>query len=193
MAVTDDDALASRIRSMSLHGLSNDAWERYRGGGWDYRIQAPGYKYNLTDLAAAIGIHQLARAEDLRRAREEIASRYLRAFAPHPTIGTPPVSVDRLHSWHLFPIRINPAGVGVNRDQIITALTARGIGTSVHWRPLHLHPFYQQQLGYRIEDCPVASRVWPTLVSLPLYPGMTAVEVDRIVVEVVAQTLQAAA
>lgn len=193
MAVTEDDVLASRIRSMSLHGLSNDAWERYRGGGWDYRIQAPGYKYNLTDLAAAIGIHQLARAEALRSAREELASHYLRMFSPHAAIGTPPVSADRLHSWHLFPIRMNPAGGGADRDQVIAALTARGIGTSVHWRPLHQHPFYQQKLGYRAEDCPVASRVWPTLVSLPLYPGMTAEEVDRVVVEVVAQTRRAAA
>jgi dTDP-4-amino-4,6-dideoxygalactose transaminase len=193
MAVTEDDSLASRIRSMSLHGLSNDAWERYRGGGWDYRIQAPGYKYNLTDLAAAIGIHQLARAESLRKAREEIASRYLHAFSSHATIGTPPVSMDRLHSWHLFPIRMNSASGGADRDHVIAALASRGIGTSVHWRPLHLHPFYQQKLGYRADDCPVASRVWPTLVSLPVYPGMTAEEVDRVTVEVMAQTRRMAA
>jgi dTDP-4-amino-4,6-dideoxygalactose transaminase len=88
---------------------------------------------------------------------------------------------------------MNPVSGGVDRDQVIAGLMSRGIGTSVHWRPLHLHPFYQQKLGYRVDDCPVASRVWPTLVSLPMYPGMTTDEVDRVTVEVVAQTLRAAA
>jgi perosamine synthetase len=101
--------------------------------------------------------------------------------------------MDRLHSWHLFPIRMNSASGGADRDHVIAALASRGIGTSVHWRPLHLHPFYQQKLGYRADDCPVASRVWPTLVSLPVYPGMTAEEVDRVTVEVMAQTRRMAA
>ncbi len=193
MAVTENEALADRIRAMSLHGLSNNAWNRYRGGGWDYHIQAPGYKYNLTDVAAAIGIHQLARAEELRRAREHVAELYLSSLAGHDWIGLPPCTPDRLHSWHLFPIRINRSPAGYNRDQAIAMLKQCGIGTSVHWRPLHQHPFYQKTLGYRDEDCPVASQVWPTLLSLPIYPGMSSDDVELVSRSLVSLTSRAAA
>jgi dTDP-4-amino-4,6-dideoxygalactose transaminase len=181
MAVTDDEALAARMRSMSLHGLSQDAWKRFSGGPWDYRIVAPGYKYNLTDIASSIGIHQLKRAEALRQRREELAHRYRDAFADLATVELPPVQADRLHSWHLFPLRIRTEALTIDRNAFIDALKARGIGTSVHWRPLHLHPYYETTFGWRAEDLPVASAVWQRLISLPLSPALTDAEVSLVV------------
>ena len=181
MAVTDDEPLAARMRSMSLHGLSQDAWKRFSGGPWDYRIVAPGYKYNLTDIASSIGIHQLRRAEELRRRRQDLAGRYHEAFADLTAVELPPDSSDRLHSWHLFPLRLRLEQLTIDRNAFIESLKARGIGTSVHWRPLHLHPYYETTFGWRPENLPVASEVWQRLVSLPLSPALTDAEVDRVV------------
>ena len=181
MAVTDDSALADRMRMMSLHGLSHDAWNRYSGGSWDYRIVAPGFKYNLTDVAAAIGVHQLARAEELRRRREALAHQYLEAFQDVQTLELPPVPADRLLPWHLFPIRLRLDKVSLDRNAFMAALKERGIGTSVHWRPLHLHPYYAEQFGWRPEHLPVATQTWPRLVSLPLYPDMTPEEQNYVI------------
>lgn len=173
MAVTDDGRLAERIRLMSLHGLSHDAWGRYSGNGnWDYSIVAPGYKYNLTDIAAAIGIHQLARAEEMRRAREAIAFRYLEALADVEELELPPQCSNRVHAWHLFPIKLRLNELALTRNLFVEKLKSKGVGFSVHWRPLHLHPYYQQVLHWRPEHCPVATDVWQTLVSLPIFSGM---------------------
>src|SRR5262249_37924548 len=142
MAVTADPDLAAHMRLMSLHGLSHDSWDRYAGkGSWDYRILAPGYKYNMTDIAAAIGIHQLARAETMRRRREAIALRYLSGLRDVEEIDLPPIDANRVHSWHLFPIRLNPQKAGIDRNVLIRELHEAGISCSVHWRPLHLHPY----------------------------------------------------
>jgi dTDP-4-amino-4,6-dideoxygalactose transaminase len=181
MAVTDDESLAARMRSMSLHGLSQDAWKRFSGGPWDYRIVAPGFKYNLTDIASSIGIHQLRRAESLRRRREELAERYHEAFGDLSAVDLPPFRDDRVHSWHLFPIRLRTEELSIDRSAFIDALKARGIGTSVHWRPLHLHPYYETTFGWRPGDLPVASAVWQRLVSLPLSPSLTDAETDSVV------------
>jgi perosamine synthetase len=182
MAVTDDRELAERLRLMSLHGLSHDAWGRYScHGSWDYNIIAPGYKYNLTDIAAAIGIHQLARAEEMRRAREAIACRYREAFADVEEIELPPTDPNRIHAWHLFPIKLRLKQLTKNRDVFVEQLRARGVGFSVHWRPLHLHPYYQQEFGWRLEDCPVATDTWPRLVSLPIFSGMLDHEVETVI------------
>lgn len=180
MAVTDDPALAERMRLMSLHGLSKDAWGRYAGGPWDYRIVAPGFKYNLTDVAAAIGIHQLARAEAMRREREEVAAAYREALSSVAEVDLPVSPEDRLHSWHLFPIRLRLERLTIDRDAFVARLRERGIGFSVHWRPLHLHPYYQETFGWRPEDLPVSTREWPRLVSLPIFPGMTAGEIGEV-------------
>ena len=178
MAVTADAALAERMRLMSLHGLSHDAWDRYSGGGtWDYRILAPGFKYNLTDLAAAVGIHQLARAEEMRRRREAIARKYLEALADVDEIGLPSEDPNRVHSWHLFPVRLRLERLSIDRNAFIEELRAAGVGCSVHWRPLHLHPYYQQTFGWRPEDLPVATALFQRLVSLPIFPGMEEQEV----------------
>lgn len=182
MAVTGDADLAQRIRLMSLHGLSQDAWERYSGGtSWDYKIIAPGFKYNLTDIAAAIGIHQLARAEEMRRGRESVARFYLEAFADCEEIELPPEDTDVVHAWHLFPIKLRLERLSIDRNQFIEELKKAGVGCSVHWRPLHLHPYYQETLGWKAEDLPVATAVWPRLISLPIFPGMRSDEMEYVV------------
>jgi perosamine synthetase len=170
------------MRVMSLHGLSHDAWGRYqKGGNWDYQIIAPGFKYNLTDIAAAIGIHQLPRAEEMRRQREHVANRYLVAFADTEEIEVPPVNVNCLHSWHLFPIKLQLNLLSIDRDAFIEQLKQAGIGCSVHWRPLHLHPYYEQGFGWKAEDCPVATSIWKRLISLPIFPDMQPHEVETVI------------
>lgn len=173
MAVTESPDLANRMRQMSLHGLSHDAWRRYSGGSqWDYRIVAPGYKYNMTDMAAAIGIHQLRRAEELRVERETIARGYFEALGDLEELDLPTDPDDRIHSWHLFPIRLVLDRVGFSRNTFMDRLRERGVGCSVHWRPLHLHPYYQTTFGWQPGLFPVASGEWKRLISLPLFPGM---------------------
>ena len=182
MAVTNNEIIAERIRLMSLHGLSRDAWKRFtEDGDWDYRIITPGYKYNLTDIAAAIGIHQLARAEELRLRREQIAEFYLREFAELKEIGLPPTDKDRVHSWHLFPIRLKLEDLSIDRNDFIEKLKRSGIECSVHWRPLHMHPLYGKRYGWREKHLPNATKMWPQLVSLPIFPSMTASEIDQVV------------
>jgi len=181
MAVTDNAALADRIRQMSLHGLSHDAWKRYSGGSWDYRIVAPGYKYNLTDVAAAIGIHQLHRAEAMRRSREQWVLRYRESLGDLETVEMPPVPENRLHSWHLFPIRLRLEQLAIDRNAFFDELRARGVCCSVHWRPLHRHPYYAETFGWQPEHLPVASAVWKRLVSLPLFPDMRDEELQHVV------------
>ena len=182
MAVTASPALEARMRQMSLHGLSHDAWERYAGNGsWDYRIVAPGYKYNLTDIAAALGIHQLRRAEQLRRERETLVRAYRESLGDLESIELPPVPADRIHAWHLFPIRLRLDRSPISRNALVDALRERGIGCSVHWRPLHLHPYYEETFGWKPAELPVATSVWETLVSLPLFPGMSVEEHQAVV------------
>jgi len=182
MAVTGDAELAARIRLLSLHGLSQDAWDRYSGhGSWDYRIVAPGYKYNMTDIAAAIGIHQLARAEDMRRAREAIAHEYRERLADIAEIELPTIDANRIHAWHLFPIRLRLEALAMGRDRFIQELHQEGVSCSVHWRPLHLHPYYEQTFGWRPADLPVASEVWTRLVSLPLFSAMRREDIEAVV------------
>ena len=184
MAVTADQALADHIRMMSLHGLSHDAWGRYSGGTWDYRIVAPGYKYNLTDIASALGMEQLKRAETLRQKREQLAAAYAEALADVEEIELPPTSADRIHAWHLYPLRLRLEQLSIDRNAFVEQLKERGVGCSVHWRPLHLHPYYAESFGWKAEQLPTATRVWQRLVSLPLFPDMTDEEL-RYVVDVV--------
>ena len=182
MAVTDSADLAERMRLMSLHGLSHDAWGRYSAGGsWDYKIIAPGYKYNLTDIAAAIGVGQLARAERMRREREAVARYYMEALADVEEIELPPEDANRVHSWHLFPVRLRLEWLAIDRDTFIEELKRSGVGCSVHWRPLHLHPYYREVFGWRPEDFPVATAVWERLVSLPIFPGMRKTEAEHVI------------
>jgi perosamine synthetase len=182
MAVTPDETLAARMRQMSLHGLSHDAWKRFSGNSaWDYRIAAAGFKYNLTDIAAALGICQLRKAEQMRCEREAIAREYFSALAGLEQIELPQQSEYRVHSWHLFPIRLRLDRLRIDRNAFIEEIRSRGVGCSVHWRPLHLHPYYEELFGWRPEQLPVATREWVRLVSLPLFPGMRREEWEHVI------------
>jgi perosamine synthetase len=183
MLVTDDARLAERARIMSLHGISRDAWKRYTANGsWAYEILEPGFKYNMTDIAAAIGREQLRRSEELWEIRRRYAARYTAAFRELPQVETPPDAPpgDR-HAWHLYVLRLNLELLRLDRARFIEELLRRGIGASVHFIPLHLHPYYRERLGYRPEDCPEATAVAQRIVSLPLYPRMTPDDVDRVI------------
>jgi perosamine synthetase len=185
MLVTDRADIADRARTMRLHGISRDAWKRYTASGsWYYEIEDAGFKYNLTDIAAAIGLVQLARAEELRAARERVARAYLERLAEGPAGGSLDLPVAAapgdVHAWHLFPVRIRVGGAE-RRGRVIERLRDDGIGTSVHFIPLHLHPYYRRTFGYGPADLPVATREYEREVSLPIYPGLTDRQVDRIV------------
>ncbi len=181
MAVTDDDALADRMRLMSLHGMSKDAWKRYTSAGsWFYEVVAPGFKYNLTDIAAALGRVQLKRAEELWRGRCRVVAHYHEALGDIAGIELPIESADRRHSWHLFSIRLDLTVWKHGRDAFIEGLKSRGIAASVHWLPLHMQPYYKATYGLQTDEFPVAASLWPRLVSLPLFPGMTADDVHLV-------------
>jgi dTDP-4-amino-4,6-dideoxygalactose transaminase len=182
MAITASQELAERIKILSLHGLSRDAWQRYSGGGtWDYQIIAPGYKYNLTDIASALGLHQLRRAESLRLRRERIVMRYYDELGDVSQLQLPLNPSDRLHSWHLFPIRLRLDQLNIDRNAFVNKMRENGVAFSVHWRPLHLHPYYLDTYDWRKEQFPVATREWERLVSLPLFPAMRDDECDRVI------------
>ncbi len=190
MATTNRADLSDRMRMMSLHGLSQDAWSRYASGGsWDYQIVAPGFKYNLTDIAASIGLHQLAKAEEMRLERECIASFYWDALEDIEELELPPQDENRIQSWHLFPIRLRLERLTIDRNTFIKKLKSAGVGCSVHWRPLHLHPYYQDTFRWQPQDFPVASGLWQQLISLPVFPGMRIEETGH-VVETVSQLSQ---
>lgn len=182
MATTGRSALAERMRLMSLHGLTRDAWDRYSGGrSWDYRIVAPGYKYNLTDVAAAIGVQQLSRAEAMRRERERRALGYLDLLADVAAVELPPTNSDRIHSWHLFPLKLRLEQLSIDRNRFIDELRDAGVGCSVHWRPLHAHPYYEERFGLTPADFPVASAQFERIVSIPLFSTMSDADVDHVV------------
>ena len=192
MLVTDDDAVADRARIMRLHGISADSWNRYGAGGtWAYEVAEAGFKYNLTDLAAAIGHVQLERLDELADARAAIAARYDAAFAKSGLVRIPPRRTGDRHAWHLYVIRLNLDALTIGRSEAIVRLGEAGIGTSVHFIPLHLHPHYQRRYGYAAGDFPVAERIFEQSISLPVWPGMTDAQVDR-VASVLLEILQAA-
>jgi dTDP-4-amino-4,6-dideoxygalactose transaminase len=184
MLVTDDDAIAARARIMSLHGISRDAWNRYAANGsWYYEIEDAGYKYNMTDIAAALGLVQLDRAEELLAARREIAATYASRLSVPPLsdlVERPTDTRDGSHAWHLYIIRLELDRLNVDRAQVIDGLKEVGIGTSVHFIPLHLHPYYRRRWGYVAGDFPVATREYARVLSLPIWPGMTTDDVDRV-------------
>jgi dTDP-4-amino-4,6-dideoxygalactose transaminase len=186
MLVTDDDAVAERARMMSLHGISRDAWNRYTASGsWYYEIEDAGYKYNMTDLAAALGVVQLERAEELFAARRSIAAAYTRGFrasAATDLIQLPEDAADGSHAWHLYIVRLELERLRLDRAAVIEALRETGIGTSVHFIPLHLHPYYRRVWGTTAEDYPVATHEFERVISLPIWPGMSDDDVERVVV-----------
>ena len=174
MACTERQEHADRMRIMSLHGISHDAWKRYTTeGSWCYEIIAPGYKYNLTDIAAAIGLHQLRKADQLHEKRMLRARLYSEYLGEVDELILPQEMPNRIHSWHLYAVRLRLDRLGVDRAAVISEMKSAGIGASVHWMPLHLHPYYRETLGYEPSDCPCSAAIYPELVSLPLYPDLT--------------------
>jgi dTDP-4-amino-4,6-dideoxygalactose transaminase len=176
---------ALRVASMALHGITRGAWNRYaEEGSWFYEVLEPGYKCNMSDLVASLGLHQLARREWLHDRRRAIALRYTAAFSRIAELEPPPDPPHVDHAWHLYMLRVRP-GVSVTRDDLIHELRAANIGTSVHFIPLHLHPYYR--MAYRLEpvDFPCALSAYQREVSLPVYPGMTDGDVDDVIDAVV--------
>lgn len=182
MITTDDDAAADRCRIMSLHGISRDAWKRYTAeGSWAYEVIAPGYKYNLTDIASALGLVQLAKLETMWRRRVEIAKRYDAAFASRSELQLPARAAANQHAWHLYMLRVDNEWLRGGRDAFAEALKKRNIGVSVHFIPLHTQPYYRDTYGYKPDDFPVAYREFRREVSLPIYSRMTDRDVDDVI------------
>jgi dTDP-4-amino-4,6-dideoxygalactose transaminase len=182
MITTDDRRLAERVRRLSLHGLSRDAWKRYtRAGSWRYDIVEIGYKYNMTDVAAAMGLAQLAKFRGMQARRRRLARRYSARLRECDSFDLPQEVAGRMHAWHLYILRLRPRTLRIGRDEMIEALRERGIGTSVHFVPLHLHSHYRRALGCRRGDFPCAERESARAISLPLYPGLTEAAQDRVV------------
>ena len=182
MVTTDDDEYAEMIRKMSLHGISKDAWKRYTSeGSWYYEILRPGYKYNMTDIASAIGIHQLRKCDLLYERRKEIAQMYTRAFKEMEEIQEPAVKLYIQHAWHLYIIQLNLDKLSIDRASFIQEMKNRNIGTSVHFIPLHMHPYYRKTYGYKPEDFSGAKYVYERIVSLPVYPKMKKEDVEDVI------------
>ncbi|MCW7541788.1 DegT/DnrJ/EryC1/StrS aminotransferase family protein [Aquabacterium sp. A7-Y] len=182
MLVTRDPELAQRARVMRLHGMNRDAFDRFTAKvpSWYYEIVAPGFKYNLTDIAAALGLHQLQRAEGFQRRRTEIARRYREAFADLPLLLPPEPAAGDLHAWHLYVVRLAD-GAPVSRDAMIEQLFEAGIGCSVHYIPLHLHPYWRDRYDLKPEQFPHSQRAYERSLSLPLYTRMCDADVERVV------------
>jgi dTDP-4-amino-4,6-dideoxygalactose transaminase len=182
MICTNSDEWASRCRIMSLHGISKDAWKRYSAeGSWYYEIVAPGYKYNMTDIAAALGLAQLKKAGSMRDRRREIARKYTQAFAQLPEVQIPADPPECEHAWHLYMLRLNLEMLRIERGRFIEDLKNRNIGCSVHFIPLHIHPYYRETYGYNPEDFPVAYREYMREVSLPIYSKMSDEDVSDVI------------
>ncbi len=182
MICTENDAWAERCRIMALHGISKDAWKRYTAeGSWYYEIVAPGYKYNMTDVAAAMGLAQLRKAHRMWQRRRDIAARFNQAFAGLPQLQIPHDRADCQHAWHLYMLRLNLEELRIGRAEFIEELKRRHIGVSVHFIPLHIHPYYRESYGYRPEDFPIAYREYQREISLPIYSKMSDADVEDVI------------
>jgi len=185
MITTENEEYADRMRIMSLHGISKDAWKRYTAeGSWYYEIIAPGYKYNLTDIAAGLGIAQLKKADAFLKRRMQIAEMYHEAFQELNELDLPLAyegEEGTTHSWHLYVIRLNLQRLQIDRNKFIEELRRKGIGTSVHFIPLHIHPYYRETYGYQSDDFPVAYETYQRIISLPIYAKMTDRDVKRVI------------
>jgi dTDP-4-amino-4,6-dideoxygalactose transaminase len=182
MITTADNELASEMRVLSLHGMNKDAWKRYtNSGSWFYEVVSAGYKNNMTDIAAAMGIHQLRRLDGFISLRQKYARMYDEAFAGLDVLETPIMHADRNHVYHLYAIRLHLERLKINRAEFIEGLKELNIGASVHFIPVHLHPFYRERFGYQGGDFPRAETIYDSVLSLPLYPNMSEQDVNDVI------------
>jgi len=182
MICTDDEDIAHRCSIMRLHGINKDAWQRYTEcGTWYYEVIAPGYKYNFTDLQASLGIHQLRKVDLMWDKRKEIAARYSSAFKDNELLSLPIIKPDRETSWHLFPIRLNLEKIKINRNRFIDELRYLNVGVGVHFMPVHQHKYYRETYNLDNKNFPVASSVFPQLISIPIFPGMNDADINKVI------------
>jgi dTDP-4-amino-4,6-dideoxygalactose transaminase len=191
MVTTHSEELAHAMKILCLHGISRDAWNRYSDkGNWYYQVLEPGFKYNLSDVHAAIGVHQLRKLDRFIDIRTRYARLYHEMLAGVEELELPADRADSRHSWHLYTVRLNTDKLAISRDDVITLLRDRGVGTSVHFIPVPLHPAYAE-LSRRAENrCPAAMALYPRLISLPLYPAMSEGQVEY-VADTLAEILRA--
>lgn len=186
MITTNDDVMAARMRLLSLHGMSRDAWNRYtQTGSWYYEVTEAGYKNNMTDIQASLGIHQLRRLDGFVIDRQRMAAEYSEAFSEYAEILLPPRLPNRNHVYHLYPIRIVPGRLRIDRDEFMRQLQERRIGVSVHFIPLHRHPLFERVCGCTPERYPVGEALYQSMFSLPLYPKMSSTDVADVIDAVV--------
>jgi len=185
MITTEDEALADKIQVASLHGMDRDAWKRYdKSGSWYYEIHDMGFKYNLSDVHAAIGLAQLRRADEFMARRTLVANRYSEAFKGNKALQVPFVESGIEHAWHLYVLRLQPEQLKIGRNQFVEEMKARGVGVSVHCIPLHTMDFYQRNYGYRNGDFPVTEDLFSRCLSLPIYPRMSDEDVEHVIASV---------
>ena len=181
MITTNDKKWIRRIEVMRLHGMSHQAWKRYaKGGSWKYQILYAGWKYNLTDIASALGIEQLKQCNYFFKRRKVIAEKYNKKFREFEEIQIPYTTAEKQHAWHLYIIKLNLKKLTISRDRFIEEMRSRNIGTSVHFIPLHLQPAYKKY-GYQTKDFPEANKVFKQIVSLPIYPKMTTSDIKAVI------------
>lgn len=182
MVVSRNPEIIKRCKTMRLHGINRDVFDRFtsKAPSWYYEVVAPGFKYNLTDLASALGIHQLKKAELFRAKRQAIVDQYNAAFKNLPVVLPQGAATNGLHSWHLYVLRLSDQ-CPLTRDQFVEALYAQGIGCSVHYIPLHLQPYWRDTYQLKTEHFPVSQKAYERMVSIPLYSKMTQSEIDRVI------------
>ncbi|EHQ92001.1 UDP-4-amino-4,6-dideoxy-N-acetyl-beta-L-altrosamine transaminase [Desulfosporosinus youngiae] len=182
MVTTNDQALADKIRIMSSHGMSRNAWNRYTASGsWYYEILHPGFKYNMTDIQAALGLTQLEKLERMQGIRREIAERFNEEFGKMPELEVPPEKDYARHAWHLYIIKLNLDKLSIDRTEFIEELKKEQIGTSVHFIPVPMHPYYRDTFNYQKGDFPQAETTFERIISLPLYPKMSKQDTEDVI------------
>lgn len=182
MITTASEKFAQRAKRLRLFGISKDFWKRFSSGGsWYYEMTELGFKYNMTDLQASLGIVQLERLKEFQKKREEYARIYTKAFEDVPEIVTPHVEANVKHAWHIYTILVRPELLKIDRNKFIDALKAENVGTSVHYIPVHYHPYYARKYGFKKGDFPNAEYVYERTITLPLFPKMTEADVRRVI------------
>lgn len=180
--LTGTPEFLEKARVISLHGMSRDAWKRYdKGGSWFYEVVLPGFKYNMTDIQAAIGLVQLQRLQGFQNRRRQIVQKYNQAFSAIEALQVPVERMHVQHAWHLYVLRLNLEFLNIGRDEFIEELKQRNIGTSVHFIPVHMHPYYRDKYGYKPADFPVAFQNYQRIISLPLHPRLEDSDVEHVI------------